>query len=175
MKKILIGIAIIIILLSITVYIYLNNKYIENGNTKDNVFQIPRIYTQSQIINGEIDIEQYNEALKAQSIDNITLRVKEGTITRTGATFILTDKNKMACSCSDNYIIEVKKNGKWQIQNPITEIIWNAIIIKSSTEISEKKIEWSKFYGELANGEYRLGLKVISDKEGFVYATFTIK
>ena len=138
---------------------------------------VPQAPTAEQLKNGEVDIKEYKENLKNRSIDNVTLKVKEDTITRTGATFILTDKNKAFCSYGAEYRIEVYKDGKWKMKKPITDgFTWEAISMRPGAEVSELKKDWSRFYGELPNGKYRIGISVcISETCGFVYAEFNIK
>lgn len=189
MKKILIMI-ISIIILSIIVYMYLNNRKVEDNKLDDNsiiIFKqendnkietVPQSPTQEQLMSGEIDMDEYYKNLENQSINNVTLEVKEETITRTGATFVLTDRNKVFCNYGSEYRIEVKKNGKWEMQKTITEgVTWNSGYSRPGAEISEVKKDWSKIYGKLKNGEYRIGLYVFTNtgNNGYVYAEFTIK
>lgn len=142
----------------------------------NNVITVPQSPTLEQLMSGEVDIEEYKEKLKKRSIDNVILQVKEDTITRTGATFILTDKNEVFCNYGDEYIIEVKKNGKWEKQETITDgFTWQAFSMSPGSEVSEVKKDWSRFYGELENGEYRLGISVYTNKDEYVYAEFSIK
>lgn len=144
--------------------------------TNNNVVTVPQSPTMEQLMSGKIDIEQYNENLKNRSIDNVTLKVKENTITRTGATFILTDNNEVFCNYGSEYIIEVKNNGKWEILETITAgVTWDLSSMRPSSKISEIRKDWSKIYGELENGEYRLGINVYTNKEEYVYAVFNIK
>ncbi|MCI8481551.1 MAG: hypothetical protein HFJ27_00150 [Clostridia bacterium] len=168
MKKKFVIIVIIILLLLITGYFYIRNK-------KSNIPQIPHCVTQLQLISGEVDMEEYKKALKEQSIDNVSLKIKKDTITKASATFILTDKNKVFCKYSNEYVIEVKKNGNWQIQVPINPISWDLLVTTLGTEVSEISIAWDKFYGELERGKYRLGIKCYTNKEEIVYAEFEIK
>ena len=136
---------------------------------------VPQAPTAEQIKNGEVDINEYKENLKNRSIDNVTLKVKEDTITRTGATFILTDKNKAFCGYGAEYRIEVYKNEKWEMQKPITDgFTWEAIAMIPGAEVSELKKDWSRVYGELDNGRYRIGISVYASDSGFVYAEFSI-
>lgn len=154
------------------------NKITDNENAINSDVEITETQTSTyeKLINGEIDINEYNKNLKSRSIDNVTLKVKEDTITKTGATFILTDKNKVFCDYGAEYRIEVYKDGKWQMQEPITDgFTWELFSMKPGSEVSELKKDWSKVYGELESGKYRLGISVCSSEAcRFVYAEFSI-
>lgn len=181
MKRKTILIIIITVILSLISYVYLNKHInkdeIDLNSIVTNNTTVPRSPTLEQLVNGEVDIKKYYENVANRTIDNVTLKVKEDTITRTGATFILTDKNKAFCEYGSKYKIEVKKNGQWEMHSPITStIIWDLSLGTPGTEISEVKKDWSKIYGNLKNGEYRLGISVYAhEDEEYVYAEFKIQ
>lgn len=170
-------IAIIIIIMMVFIcYIYLNRNMNKNKMNNNNVELEQQTPTLEQLINGEVDINKYREALKKRTIENITIQVKENTITKTGATFIISDRNEVFCDYGSEYKIEVKKNGKWEMQKTITDdIIWESISFRPGKKVSEHKKDWSKVYGELQTGEYRLALKVYTNKYEYIYAEFSIK
>lgn len=106
-------------------------------------------------------------------LKNITLVVKEDTITPTGATFILTYKEDVLHSYNDDdYIIEVNKNGKWTRQLAVSDYLVTMSPTIPSNKTMEIQKNWTKRYGKLQEGYYRLGIKIQSE---YVYANFTIK
>lgn len=117
--------------------------------------------------------EEYEKKLAKRSIDNVKMELKEGTLTRKGATFIITDKNEISYSYGTWYRIDIKKNGEWKEVTPIvSEITWNAIAMIIKNVKAEEKVDWSKIYGALKKGEYRL-VKEVDNTE--IYAEFTIE
>lgn len=142
---------------------------------KDNSNIVQTMSPTEKIMYGLMDSKEYIDNLNARSIDNVTIEVKEDSITRTGATFVVTDKNKEFCTYGDEYHIEVKKNGKWEIQMPIVDsILVEAYVAQPTKSVYEIKKDWSKIYGELENGEYRFALKMQANKEEYAYTEFTI-
>ncbi len=117
--------------------------------------------------------EQYQKALKEKSIDNVSIKVKEETITKKGATFSITDKNKIHYLFGKYYRIDKKNGDKWEYLKPISnEVIWELTAWTSIYDEYDYRVDWSEIYGELESGEYRL-MKEIEDIE--IYAEFTIK
>lgn len=113
---------------------------------------------------------------KSCVIDNITLEVKKDTITKTGATFIITNKNNYSWSHSHKYVIQVKKFGLWINQPWIVD----TYAVKASAPIepigtSEIKQDWSKLYGELGKGQYRYGIATELQGNEYIFAEFTIE
>lgn len=180
-KKIFIVVLIVIIVtLSIIAYLYFKQK-----NTKKEDEQLIvveqnnnniQVSITEQLLNGEIDITEYNENLKNRSINNVTMKVKEDTLTPIGATFIIIDKNKVFCDYTPQYKIEIKKNGKWQeLEANFDDFSWELTTYTFTREVNEKKVDWSKLYGELKKGEYRIGIKIFTTEYEYLYAEFSIK
>lgn len=116
----------------------------------------------------------YKEDINNEKIKKVTMEVKEETITRNGATFVITDKNPTPFSYGEWYMIEKRENGKWNIMPSIVEgKIWPAIarLVGEDGKL-EYKINWEKLYGELEAGEYRLVKEVANQ---YIYAEFNIE
>ena len=150
-----------------------NANKIENQNSVENVTKV----SQSERVNSIYDNPNidYEELISKRTPDNVTLKLKSETLTKTGATFIITDKNEISYEYGEEYIIEKKKNGKWKkmFRRDIKLIYSDDLtyfVIRNV--VAEHKYDWSKKYGELKKGEYRLGIKV-ADK--YIYAEFTIE
>ncbi len=113
---------------------------------------------------------------KSCVINNITLEVKQNTVTKTGATFSITNKNDYRWSYSEKYVIQVKKFGIW-INVPwivdVYSVNAGAPTIPSGTY--EIKEDWSKLYGELDRGKYRYGIATRLQGNEYIFAEFTIE
>lgn len=114
--------------------------------------------------------------------EDISLVVKEGTITSKGATFILKNNTDEEYAYEPSYYLEKKEDDKWNeivLEEPLT---WNSVIYTlKAKEETEINVDWSiTGYGELKNGEYRLvktnfRKKVSSDSRAYsVYVEFEI-
>lgn len=147
------------------------------GYYNDNeVWQDISFYEQNDnivIINYGLDINESKELLNfIKTIDineekEISLSLKEETLTSMGATFILKNNSNKEYDYGADYYIEYKHNDNWneiQLDEPLS---WNSIayVIKPGDE-QEININWSYGYGELKTGIYRLVKKVskVDDK-----------
>ena len=108
---------------------------------------------------------------------NVTLKVKEDTLTKTGATFILENNKNNAINYTIAYEIEAKRDNKWYKLGIINEFIEEIYEVdaKSTDQII---IDWKNSYLKLPKGEYRVikEITVPSTLELFYVAgEFTIK
>lgn len=108
---------------------------------------------------------------------NVTLKVKEDTLTKTGATFIIENNKNNAINYTIAYEIEAKRDNKWYKLGIINEFIEEIYEVdaKSTDQII---IDWKNSYSKLPKGEYRVikEITVPSTYELFyVAAEFTIK
>ncbi len=109
--------------------------------------------------------------------NEITLKVKEDTLTKKGATFILENNRKEAINYNSAYTIEVKRDNVWHELNIINEFVDETYEVdpKSTDQIT---IDWESSYLKLPKGEYRVikEITVPSTLELFYVAgEFTIK
>ena len=115
--------------------------------------------------------------------EEISLLVKEDTITSKGATFILKNNTDEDYAYDPSYYLEKKEDNKWNeivLEEPLT---WNSVIYTlKAREETEINIDWSiANYGELKDGEYRLVKsnfrKSVSPDSRYysVYAEFEVK
>ena len=108
---------------------------------------------------------------------DVTLKVKEDTLTKTGATFILENNKNNAINYTIAYEIEAKRDNKWYklgIINDFIEEIYE-VDAKSTDQII---IDWKNSYLKLPKGEYRVikEITVPATYELFyIAAEFTIK
>ena len=108
---------------------------------------------------------------------NVTLKVKEDTLTKTGATFILENNKNNAINYTIAYEIEAKRDNKWYKLGIINEFIEEIYEVdaKSTDQII---IDWKNSYSKLPMGEYRVikEITVPATLELFYVAgEFTIK
>lgn len=91
---------------------------------------------------------------------NVTLKVREETLTNKGATFVLENNRKDIIDYTLAYEIEVKRDNKWYKLGIINEFIEEIYEVdaKSTDQII---VNWEKTYLKLPKGEYRL-IKEIS-------------
>lgn len=118
-----------------------------------------------------------NESSIIIETNEITLKVKEDTLTKDGATFVLENNREEVITYNDAYTIEVKKDNKWYELNIIIEFV-DASYELESKNTDEITIDWSESYLTLPKGEYRLIKEVtIPDTLELFYvaSTFTIK
>ena len=104
---------------------------------------------------------------------NVTLKVREETLTNKGATFVLENNRKDIIDYTLAYEIEAKRD-KLGIINEFVEEIYE-VDAKSTDQII---VDWEKTYLKLPKGEYRLvkEISVPSTLELFYVAgEFTIK
>lgn len=108
---------------------------------------------------------------------NVTLKVKEDTLTKTGATFIIENNKNNAINYTIAYEIEAKRDNKWYKLGIINEFIEEIYEVdaKSTDQII---IDWKNSYLKLPKGEYRVikEITVPATYELFyIAAEFTIK
>lgn len=116
-----------------------------------------------------------NKSISNEWISDITMTIKEGTLTRTSATIIIKGKD-FRCGEKEDYSIEKKENDEWKSVTQIKVYLVNAIMVSSRNGKLDFKLDWSERYGELKNGEYRI-VKSVDTSEGKkeLYAEFTIE
>ena len=108
--------------------------------------------------------------------ENVKLEIKEGTLTNTGATVIITDKNENPYGWGVPYFIEINEGGLWTEAQDLYRISWVEIAYELDENGQyEQEINWEKFYGELKPGNYRLVKNVYDNGYINFYVEFTIE
>ena len=103
----------------------------------------------------------------------ISLSIKEGTLTKTGATLILKNNSDIDVQYGNPYEIEIKKDGEWHKINVELNFTLPAYELKSK-EAKEIKLNWEYGYGKLAKGEYRIIKSIDVEKENDTFENFYI-
>ena len=102
---------------------------------------------------------KYNIRKDLNQDKNISMTIKEGTLTNTGATIIITDTTGKDNVYGNWYRIDKKENGIWQELDIIFEGNYGCNLIGYSPNENnqlEMDVNWEDLYGKLESGEYRL-------------------
>lgn len=93
---------------------------------------------------------------------NITMKIKEGSLTNTGATVIITDLSgdENLDLISKEFKIDYKKNDKWyrlesKIKNEVT-VMTTDNAMENGDNTYTQEINWERYYGKLDKGHYRI-------------------
>lgn len=105
----------------------------------------------------------------AQPIDlaeDITMEIKKGTLTKTGATIVITDLSGKNNTFSKEFRIDQKRGGKWYTLKDKSKNEVNVLAGQKGEENKklEQELNWEKNYGTLSDGYYRI-VKKINNKD----------
>ena len=106
------------------------------------------------------------------ALKNVTLNIKENNLTKSGATIIITDNNKVKYTYEEYYKLEKRIDHIWYELKPRDDAVFNEMgyLVDDNNEL-EMNIDWSKTYGNLTSGKYRI-IKRIYDGE---YKYFSVE
>lgn len=109
--------------------------------------------------------------------DQVSMKVKEDTLTSSSATFIITNHTDGSFSYGEPYHLEKKVDGTWYILEPDEELNFILPAYQLDAHLSiEKNYNWEYGYGKLDKGDYRLVISVFNEKEDIhIAAEFTIE
>ena len=122
-------------------------------------------------LNYEIDIPEIE-----RSKDKVKMTIKEGTLTKNGATVIIHDENEIPYNYDEWYLIYKMEGSEWKLVEPIDpDYIVDAIalMVDPNTHEIEFDIDWSKVFGELENGRYMLVKEL--DYQDYITVEFNIE
>ena len=89
--------------------------------------------------------------------EKVTIEVLMDTVTRNGATIVITDKNENPYGWGKSYKLQQKIADEWYDMAPQTEMIFEEIAyILDENGQFKQDIDWTRFYGELGNGTFRI-------------------
>ena len=126
------------------------------------------------IIIGVVFFNKEKSNLKIYQGNDITLSIKENTLTNTSATIIITDNSNKKHTYGNNFIIEKKIKNTWYklvAQETWWELVGYEVDENNKLELTQN---WDGIYGKLKKGTYRLLKKVGSTNE-YIYVEFEIK
>lgn len=131
----------ILILLLFSIFIYIKMYFLNKDNNKE-------------------DIKEMKE---------ISIEIKENTLTSDGLTLIITDENRLVEGYDVAFIIEKKEVENWKELEPITNnIVWTTkkYVLDENNQV-EIKQNWKRIYGSLSKGEYKLIKYITINKEQY--------
>ncbi len=111
--------------------------------------------------------------VKISQNNDVIMSIKDGTLTNTGATLILTNNSDKNFQYGNPYEIEIKKDEVWYKINVELYFTLPALHLLSK-ESKEIELNWEHGYGKLANGTYRIIKGIDYEKEEGNFETFNV-
>lgn len=96
--------------------------------------------------------------------ENITMEIKEGTLTKTGATIVITDLSGKNNTFNKEFRIDQKRGGKWYRLKDKSKNEVDVMPGQEEDKKLEQELNWEKNYGTLSDGYYRI-VKKINNKD----------
>ena len=133
------------------------------------------------IINNEqLKNESYKVAEEKkiqEKYSKVSMSIKENTLTKTGATIIISDISKTKNTYGEWFRIDKKTNVFWNELKSIDEnYVFNDIgLTVGEDDKLEVNTDWSKIYGKLEKGEYRLVKELYDGEHIYLAVEFTIE
>lgn len=103
----------------------------------------------------------------------VSLFIKQNTLTKTGATLIIKNNSDIDIQYGEPYEMEIKKDGKWHKINVELDFNLPVYILKSKTA-GEIELDWENEYGKLAAGDYRIIKSYDVEKEDGSFESFYV-
>ncbi len=119
----------------------------------------------------EFDIGNKSDIKISQN--DVTMTIKEETLTNKGVTLVLTNNGDKNFQYGNPYEIEIKKDGEWHKINVELNFTLPAFGLKSK-ESKEIELNWEHGYGKLAEGTYRIVKGIDYEYEKGKYETFYV-
>ncbi len=119
----------------------------------------------------EFNIGDKSDIIISES--DVTMSIKDGTLTNTGATIILTNNSNRDFQYGNPYEIEIKKDGEWHKINVKLNFTLPSFGLKAK-ETKELKLNWENGYGKLASGNYRIVKSIDYESEKGKYESFNV-
>lgn len=96
--------------------------------------------------------------------EDITMEIKEGTLTKTGATIVITDLSGKNNTFNKEFRIDQKRGGKWYTLKDKSKNEVDVMPGQEEDKKLEQELNWEKNYGTLSDGYYRI-VKKINNKD----------
>ncbi len=108
---------------------------------------------------------------------NISMKIKDNTLTREGVTIVITDTSSEKNTYGISYTLEKKVNDEWEPVKTIIEgdYIWTlqGYYVDKNNKL-EMDIDFDTLYGSLDNGTYRI-IKTCSPSKFYLYNFITVE
>ena len=130
------------------------HKEIYEIDIKNNSYDINK----KEYFNFENNEKETNKESSVWKPEKVKITIKEDSITKTSANIIIEDKNESPVSWGMNFAIQkAGDNDKWVDMITKESITWIEIVMQPNENgITEMQLDWSKIYGELNTGKYRI-------------------
>ena len=96
--------------------------------------------------------------------EDITMEIKKGTLTKTGATIVITDLSGKNNTFSKEFRVDQKRGGKWYTLKDKSKNEVDVMPGQEENKKLEQELNWEKNYGTLSDGYYRI-VKEINNKD----------
>lgn len=96
--------------------------------------------------------------------EDITMEIKEGTLTKTGATIVITDLSGKNNTFSKEFRVDQKRGEKWYTLKDKSKNEVDVMPGQEEDKKLEQELNWEKNYGTLSDGYYRI-VKKINNKD----------
>ena len=119
--------------------------------------------------------------IKTNDLNEVTMTIKEGTLTNVGATVIITDRSSRNNMYGEPYRIDQYVDNEWKELDVVIEGNYAFTSIGYTVDETNKlelKIDWEWLYGKLKPGKYRIVKDTSYPGEGtshYLTAEFEIK
>ncbi len=122
-------------------------------------------------IKNDVNIEENGDV---ENASDISMVIKDGTLTPSGATVVLTN----SYGYDRWFRIDKEENGEWKETETINDnysFTAEAYLTNGNSEV-EIPIDWTDLYGTLENGKYRIVKRAFNNlnREEYVSVEFTI-
>lgn len=130
-----------------------------------------------KFIDQNVFVGSYNELYsmmvyqeKADPIPEVTMTAKEGTASPGGVTLLLENGSDQTYMYGTSYRFQRLNEGRWEtVELIVEEAVFHTVGIHlNGQEEKELVIDWTRLYGEVGSGQYRI-IKTISSQESYGY------
>ncbi|MBE6150444.1 MAG: hypothetical protein E7162_01315 [Firmicutes bacterium] len=114
-------------------------------------------------------------SMNVEDIEGVSIKINDSSLTNTRVTIIIEDINKEKYVYGEEFFIEKNENGSWTRLNPINDDYgFNEMgyLVNDDNKL-EMVQDWSKIYGPLKEGKYRLVKNVFDN--GYKYFSVEFK
>ena len=159
-KKIFMILIIVLIFIIGLSIIYLNNNNSKKQEKLNCISNSTSVENENRL---EASINNYNFN---RIPENVTIEVIESSASPNGVTILITDKNEHYYNWGEQFSVQKKVNKEWYDIKYISDTVSFTLIgyMPNQNNQLTQKIDWTKYYGELPTGTYRIVKQVYDNK-----------